>query len=338
MIACSRSRRRGIAPALVAVLVVASATVSARAQTRYPRVTLSTWYEVDAKWPERPKDAQWESMSGVAVDAKDQVWIYTRGTPPVQVYDARGRFVRSWGEDVIGSAHHIEIDHEGMVWVTDIENHVVMKFTPEGKLLKVLGTFGEPGDDRTHFDKPTDVAVTPRGDVFVSDGYGNARVVHLDKNGDFVNAWGKLGTRPGEFNLPHAIALDSKGRLYVADRNNARVQVFNQKGKLLDVWQDLLVPWGFCVTDNDEIWVCGSSPMPWRKEDKVLGCPPKDQLVMKFDPSGKVLGLFTFPKAEDGKEKPGEINWIHGIALDSKGNLYLGDIVGKRAQKFVRKK
>ena len=124
MIARIRERRRGVAAALVAVFVVASAAVSADAQTRYkpryPRVTLSTWYEVDAKWPERPKDAVWDSMSGVAVDAKDQVWIYTRGTPPVQVYDARGRFVRSWGEDIIGSAHHIEIGPEGMVWVADI--------------------------------------------------------------------------------------------------------------------------------------------------------------------------------------------------------------------------
>lgn len=325
---------------IVAALLAAARARPAQAQQRYlpkyPPVTLSTWYEVDPKWPQRPAKVQWGNMPGVAVDAKDQVWLYTRANPPIQVYDSQGRFVRGWGENVIGSAHHIKIDHQGMVWVADIGNHVVMRFTPEGKLLKILGTFGEHGDDQTHFNEPTDMAITPSGEVFVTDGYGNSRVVRLDSNGRFVKAWGKLGTAPGQFSLPHAIVLDSKGRLYVADRNNARIQVFNQDGKLLDVWQNLLVPWGLWVSKKDEIWACGSSPMQWRREDTNLGCPPKDQLFMKFDTSGRLLQLWTIPKAEDGKEKPGELNWVHAIALDSKGNIYAGDIVGQRAQKFVR--
>jgi hypothetical protein len=180
------------------------------------------------------------------------------------------------------------------------------------------------------------MAVTPAGDVFVSDGYGNARIVHFDKNGKYVKAWGSLGSKPGQFSIPHAIAVDSKGRLYVADRNNVRIQVFDQDGKLLDVWQNLIVPWGFCITAKDELWVCGSSPMQWRKEDGALGCPPKDQVFMKFNPDGKLLQLWTVPKGADGLEKPGELNWVHAIAVDSKGNLYAGDIKGKRAQKFVR--
>jgi len=343
MSAHSNNRRSFPAVALTAgsLLLMASAAGVAWAQERhlpnYPRVTLSTWYEVDPRWPQRPAGVEWSNMSGVAVDAKDRVWLYTRANPPVQVYDSRGKFIRSWGEGVIGSAHHIEIDHEGMIWVADIGNHVVMRFTPEGKLLKVLGTFGEHGNDRTHFNEPTDMAITPRGDVFVSDGYGNSRVVHVDKDGKFVKAWGTLGTRPGQFSLPHAIAVDSKGRLYVADRNNARVQVFDQKGKLLDVWNNLIIPWGLWVSKKDEIWVCGSSPMMWPKDQRVLGCPPKDQMFMKFDASGKVLQIWTIPKGEDGKEKPGELNWVHGIALDSKGNIYAGDIVGGRAQKFVKR-
>src|SRR5262249_37260005 len=134
------------------------------------------------------------------------------------------------------------------------------KFTPEGKLLLTLGTPGTAGRDSTHLNRPTDMVVTPAGDVFVADGYGNARVVHFDKSGKFVKAWGELGHKPGQFSIPHAIALDSKGRLYVADRNNVRVQIFDQSGKLLDEWRDVVVPWGFCVTKDDEIWVCGSSP------------------------------------------------------------------------------
>jgi DNA-binding beta-propeller fold protein YncE len=235
------------------------------------------------------------------------------------------------------SSHQIKIDAQGMIWLADAGNHTVLQCTPEGKLLKTLGTPGELGCDETHFNRPTDMAITPDGQVFVSDGYGNARVVHFDARGQFVKSWGKLGTAPGEFNLPHAIVLDSKGRLYVADRNNARVQVFDQTGKLLDVWQDLLVPWGLWISPKDEIWACGCSPMQWREEDANLSCPPKDQLFMKFDPSGRVLQLWTVPKGVDGEEQPGELNWVHGIALDSQGNIYATDIMGQRAQKFVKK-
>jgi hypothetical protein len=180
------------------------------------------------------------------------------------------------------------------------------------------------------------MAIAKSGDIFVADGYGNARVVHFDKTGKFVRDWGQLGSKPGEFSIPHAIAVDSKNRVYVADRNNVRIQVFDPNGKLLDIWSNLIVPWGFHVNKNDEIWVCGSSPMHWREKDGALGCPPKDQIFMKFNPDGKLLHLWVAPMCLiEGTEKPGELNWVHCIAEDSKGNLYAGDIKGKRAQKFV---
>ena len=214
------------------------------------------------------------------------------------------------------------------------------KYTPEGKLLLTLGIPGEPGEDHRHFNKPTDVAITPSGNIFVSDGYGNNRIVHFDAQGRFVKTWGRLGVGPGEFSLPHAIAVDSKGRLYVADRNNARVQLFDQKGNFLSEWRHLQVPWGIWVTSNDEIYVCGSSPMRWR-EPRQLGIPPKDQLVLKFTPEGNVVQLWSFPMsrglevAGEGRRIPGELDWVHGIAVDSQGNLYLGDIKGQRLQKFL---
>lgn len=301
----------------------------------HPRLNMCCCYEVDAAWPQRPAGMPWADMPGVAVDAQDNVWLFTRTKPPIQVFDRQGKFLRSWGDDIIGVAHLIKFDHEGKVWLADVGKHVVRQFTPEGKLLQTLGTPGEPGEDATHLNKPTDMAISPSGEVFVSDGYGNNRIVHFDRQGKFVKAWGKLGTKPGEFSLPHAIAMDSAGRLYVADRNNARVQVFEQSGKLLDVWSNLLVPWSFCITKHDDIWVCGSSPMKWTKEQELLSCPPKDQLVMKFAPAGKLLQLWTLPKGQDGQERPGEVNWLHGIAVDSHGDLYLGDIKGRRAQKFV---
>jgi hypothetical protein len=244
--------------------------------------------------------------------------------------------LRSWGKGKIGKAHHLKIGPDGNVWISDVGRHVVEKYTPEGKCLLTLGTVNQTGEDDRHFNMPTDVAITPSGDLFVTDGYGNARVVHFDPKGQFVKAWGRLGSKPGEFSLPHAIAVDSRGRLYVADRNNVRIQVFNQQGKLLAVLNNLMVPWGFFVTKTDDIWVCGSSPMQWRPEDGSLGCPPRDQLFLKLGPDGRVRQLWTVPKGTDGKEKPGECNWVHAIAADSQGNLYVGDITGKRAQKFVR--
>ncbi|HRI88218.1 MAG TPA: 6-bladed beta-propeller, partial [Candidatus Hydrogenedentes bacterium] len=185
--------------------------------------------------------------------------------------------------------------------------------------------------------------IASNGDIFVSDGYGNQRVVHLTKDGKFVKAWGSMGTEDGKFSIPHAIAIDSKDRIYVADRNNARVQVYNTNGELVDSWKHIIVPWGFWITAKDEVWVCGSSPMAWQEKDMKkyptapLGCPPRDQLIMRFDTAGKVQQVYSFPKGKDGEEKPGELNWVHCIALDSKGNVYLGDIQGKRVQKFLLK-
>ncbi|MGQ9575059.1 MAG: peptidyl-alpha-hydroxyglycine alpha-amidating lyase family protein [Thermoguttaceae bacterium] len=329
---------------LLAGAVLWAAVLPARAQTKlaertdYPRVHMTPWYEVDPEFFKRPADVPWGETSGLAVDQKGQIWVFTRANPPIQVYDSRGKLVQSWGEDVVGIAHYLKIDPEGMIWLADVGKHVVMQFTPEGRLLKTLGTPGEPGCDQTHLNRPTDMAISPAGDVFVTDGYGNNRIVHFDKQGRFVKQWGKLGTGPGEFSLPHAIVMDSKGILYVADRNNCRVQVFDQTGRFLAQWRNLLVPWGFWITRNDEIWVCGSSPMPWRQEDTVLGCPPKDQLFMRFDTSGRLQQLWTVPKGEDGQEKPGELNWVHAIALDAAGNIYASDIIGKRVQKFVRKR
>ncbi len=326
-------------PALVAALGLAAFTLEPglAQESKYPKVNVAVAYEVDAKWPQKPSGVAWEAVPGVAVDAQDRVYVFTRADPPVQVYDADGKFVRAWGKEHVKSAHHLKIDHEGNVWAADIGYHVVMKFTPEGKLLLTLGTRDHAGRDETHLDKPTDMAVSPSGDVFVSDGYGNARVVHFDKNGKYVKAWGTLGSKPGQFSIPHAICMDSKGRLYVADRNNGRVQVFDQAGKLLDVWNNLLIPWGLAATKQDEIWACGSSPAQWRPEADNLGVPPKDQLFMKFNTDGKLLQLWTAPKGADGLERPGELNWVHAVAVDSRGNLYAGDIKGKRAQKFVRK-
>lgn len=321
---------------LCAIAVIGSTLCSAEERT-YPRVNTATDYTVDAQWPKKPTQFTWGFVPGITVDKSDQVYVFNRGKPAVQVYSTDGKLLRTWGDE-IKEAHHIKIGPDGNVWIADIGRHVVEQYTPEGRRLRTIGTEGRPGCDKSHLNMPTDTAITPEGDVFISDGYGNNRIVHFDKEGRFVKEWGVLGSGPNQFSIPHAIAIDSRGRLYVADRNNVRVVVYDQSGKQLDEWANIITPWGFWVTPEDDIWVCGSSPMQWRTSDKALGCPPKDQVFMKFNSEGKLKQLFTLPKGIDGMERPGEVNWVHALAFDSKGNMYVGDINGKRAQKFVVKK
>jgi len=309
----------------------------------YPQINVSVSYEVDPNWPQpRPENVKWGHVPSISIDKQDNVWIFTRAEPPVQVYSPEGKLIRTWGQGTVGIAHGLRFDNEGNVWIGDAGNHTVRKCTPEGKVLLTLGTPGERGLDDHHLNMPTDIAISPQGEIFVSDGYGNSRVVHFDKTGKFVKAWGALGISPRQFSCVHSIVLDSKGRLYVADRNNVRIQVYSQEGELLDSWNNIVTPWTFWISDKDELWVCGSSPETWRARDPKypgapLGCPPKDQLFMRLNTDGKIQQLWTIPKGEDDKEKPGDLNWVHGIALDSKGNIFAGDIIGKRVQKFVRK-
>ena len=313
------------------------------APSPYPRINTAVWYEVDPAWPQRPADVGWGGISGLAVDAQDNVWIYTRTNPTVQVYAPGGTYVKGWqspGTNAV--AHGLRIDAGGHVWLVDVGRHTVTKHLADtGRVLLTLGTEGVPGCDATHFFKPTDVAVARNGDIYVTDGYGNARVAQFNKDGTFIREWGGLGVKPGQFSIPHSIVCDARGRLYVADRNNGRIQVFDTRGRLLDVWGDIMVPWSLWLSPEGDIWACGSSPMTWGFDAKYptapLGCPPKDQMVVRFDSSGKVRQLWTFPKAADGEEVPGSLNWLHNAVPDSKGNLYCSDIIGRRVQKFLRK-
>lgn len=294
-------------------------------------------YEVVPDWPKKPAGVVWGDMPGVAVDARDAVWIFTRTQPVVQAYAASdGTLKAKWDHIEHGRAHHLKFDPQGNLWLSDVELHTVRKYSPDGKLLLSLGTPRVAGEDASHFNKPTDMVVTPAGDIFVSDGYGNNRIVHFDKAGKYVKAWGKKGTGPGEFDLPHGIGVDSKGRLYVADRSNGRVQVFDQSGKFLAQWADALVPWSIWVTPADEIWTCGSSPTDKRNEENMRGIPPHDQVLVKFDTAGRVLERVAIPLGVEGAVESGDLCWVHAVAADSAGNLYCGDIKGQRVQKFAR--
>jgi len=307
-------------------------------------------YAVDPTWPQKPERFTWGQMPGITLDAQDQVYISTRSSPAVQVYRSDGTFVRAWDIKDATGAHFIRVDPEGNIWTTDIKNHLVCKHSPEGKVLLTLGEAGKPGTDEKHFARPTDVVVLPTGDIFVSDGYDNRRIIHFDKTGKYINQWGEGGAKPGQFALPHSIVADSRGRLYVADRENARLQVFDASGKLLAVWTNVITPWGLYMTKNNDLWVCGSSAVKKGAKESTTQkgpvespssewavLPPPDQVVMKLSLEGQVLLRVPLVKTSTPPGKAGELDWVHGIAVDGQGNLYLGDIQGRRAQKFTRK-
>ena len=318
----------------VSVLLMSILAHDAGAQTSGETSDNDVRCVADPAWPQKPESFAWGAMSGVTVDDHDRIYVFNRSEPTVQVYGADGALIRSWSTANPEGTHFIKLDPDGNVWVADFRSHIVQKFTPAGKLLLTLGEAGQSGCDESHFAGPTDIAFLPSGDVFISDGYGNRRVVHFDKQGHFVKAWGEEGTGPGQFALPHAIAIDSKARLYVADRNNARIQVFDTEGKLLDVWDDLLMPWGFAMTEDDELWVCGASRVRKPGNDGWVVIPPPDQLLMKLNAAGELLLRVTLDKIAVAPGKLGEVDWLHTIAVDSKENIYLGDIQGKRIQKF----
>ncbi len=335
-----RQNDKTLAAFAIALPILLSLCCPVALAAGYPKINLAVGYAVDANWPAKTPQMAWRYVTGVAVDAQDRVWTLNAIDPPVRVYATDGAFIKAWGKGLFKNPHHIWVDRKGNAWITDYGRHVVQKFTEDGKLLLTLGTLDEEGCDATHFNRPTAAVVTATGEVFVTDGYGNNRIVHFRDDGTFVKDWGKLGVAPGELSQPHAIAIDSRGRLYVGERNNCRIQIFDQSGKSLGQWRNLFNPWGIWITPDDSVYVCGSSPKRWGSHSN-LGNPPTDQLVMRLNTDGRVLEVWTFPLlADPAKPVPGHIDWIHAIAVDSAGNLYLGDVADNskshRIQKFVR--
>ena len=298
-------------------------------------------------WEKLPDGMAFKECPGVAVDSRDNVYVLTRGEHPIIVFDKDGNFIRTFGEGHFSEdrTHGLYIAHDDSLLVADDGIHTIQKFGPEGDKLMEIGEKNHPAPawSGQPFNRPTSAAIMPsNGDVYVSDGYGNRRIVHFDKEGKCIKTWGQYGSTPGRFVLPHAIVLDSEGRLYVADRNSARIQIFDQEGNLLDQWSNMIMPWGMSITDDDVIWVCGSSPHWWLRNGEYPEY--KDQLFMRFKSNGHVQQVWSIPLGDIGTNKdkpdvsrlkPGEAVGVHCIAQDSKGNLYVGDIYGERAQKFV---
>lgn len=270
-------------------------------------------------WAKLPKGWNFGECPGVAVDRRDNVWVFNRGPHPVIQFDREGNVLQSWGEGVFLSPHGIRIDADGNVWTTDVKGHLVFKFSPAGRILMMVG--GQQGkaggnDSRSEFNQPTGIAFAPNGDFYVSDGYGNSRVIKFNRDGEYLTHWGRKGSGDGEFNLPHDVCLDSAGRVYVADRTNQRVQIFDANGRFLGKWTDVGVPWGLAYASA---------------ENAIYMADGVNDRVVKLNLDGQVLGVL----GSHGKS-PGKFDFAHNIAVDSTGAIYVVEIKNWRVQKFAK--
>jgi DNA-binding beta-propeller fold protein YncE len=269
-------------------------------------------------WPQLPKGWNFGEVSGVDVDRNDNVWVFNRGPRPVMKFDKSGKLLDAWAETPVKSSHGIRIDPAGNVWLADVEGHAIMQFTPEGRLLKMFANAGKTaGNNETPyaFNRPTGLAFHPSGDFYVSDGYVNSRVVRYTQDGTYVKHWGKKGKLDGEFDLVHDIAIDARGRVYVADRSNDRVQIFDAEGNFLGKWTDIGQPWGLYYA---------------AREQAIYMADGRNNRVLKLNLEGQILGtLGGFGKT------PGKFDFAHNLAVDSSGSIYVAEIKNWRVQKFA---
>ncbi len=270
-------------------------------------------YAVDADWPTLPPGWNFGETAGVAVDGKGHVYVFHRGENPIMEFSPNGRLVRSWGEGMFIRAHAIRVDPEGNIWTVDNDTHQVLKMDPSGRVRMVFGRYGQSGETDELFNRPTDVAFGPNGEIYVSDGYENSRVVKFSKEGRYITAWGKAGKGEGEFDLPHAVAVDPQGRVYVGDRENYRVQIFDADGNFLTQWKHVGSPWG----------------LEMRPDGTLFMTDGHNDRILKVSLDGEVLGAF----GRNGR-MPGDLNFGHHIAVDAEGNLFVGEIKNQRVQKF----
>jgi len=288
-----------------------------------------------------------EDVADVACDSQDRVYLHTRRGDRVMVYDEDGHFIRQWGEGMFSMAHGIAI-HEDVVYCTDNVDSVIRMFDLEGDLLRVLGTPRQVSDTgydprrkaTIHHNETVEraagpfncccnVAIARNGDLFVADGYGNARIHHFDRQGTLLNGWGEVGTGPGQFHLPHGIALDGDENVIVCDRENDRLQIFDRTGRLLRIWTDIVRPTDVTVDKQGLIYVSELwRPLEPGQGSFVHGYGTRDLpgRLTVFRPDGRIAARWGADSGNRGA--PGNFIAPHGLAVDSRGSLYVAEVSG----------
>ncbi|MFN8525837.1 MAG: peptidyl-alpha-hydroxyglycine alpha-amidating lyase family protein [Chloroflexota bacterium] len=330
-------------------------------------------YEVNHRWEQAPAGITHKDVSGVAVDSRDRVFIVTRHPDIVVVYERDGTFIASWGAGVFGNTHGITIGPDDTVWITDNRDHCVRQLSQQGELLMTLGTPGVPTDTGYHttgkpeihhnetvlrsagpFNSCTNVAFGPNGDLYVADGYGNARIHRFTSAGTLVHSWGEPGTGPGQFHIPHGIWVAADGTVIVADRENDRLQFFSPDGDYLREWNDVQRPTAV-VTDREgliyvaELW----RPIEKGQGSFVHGYAAVDQpgRVSVYELDGTIVARWGASQTD--RDAPGNFIAPHGICVDSQGDLYVSEVTftygvkpkrmpetcaGHQLQKFSRRR
>ena len=285
------------------------------------------------------------STVGITIDRDgSSVWVFERcgaqncvgsAVAPVLKFDASGKLVKSFGAGMFVRPHGIHVDRDGNIWVADGEGpdgkdarrdgkgHQVFKFSPDGKVLMALGKPGVAGDGPDTFNMPSAVLIAPSGDIFVADGHGgnsNARVLKFSQDGRLIKTWGKKGTAPGEFDTPHSLAMDSRGRLFVGDRGNNRIQIFDQNGTFLDEWKQFGRPSGVFIDRNDTLYVAD------HQSDQKTNPGFRKGIAIGSARDGKVTTVIPDPDPEGSQE---------GVAADSTGNIYGSLTAGMALKKYV---
>jgi len=300
-------------------------------------------YVLVEDWPKLPEGLILGNPTGLGIDSEHNILVFHRASRVweepmpedkiqentiIKLHKQTGEVLHSWGADLFIMPHGLEIDKENNVWVTDVALHQIFKFSSEGTLLMTLGEAQIPGADASHFNLPTDIAVSEDGSFYVSDGYGNSRVVKFSKDGTYLYEWGTFGNKQGEFNTPHGIDLDQNGNVYVADRENNRIQKFDAEGNFIALWQNKVTEQLYAVTiDNKNNHLFGIDYMT--VNDTVV----KGSDIFRFDLNMNLQIQF-------GRTGfyAGPISRYHDIQIDDEGSIYVGDILGNQVQKFRIKK
>ncbi|MFI5152379.1 MAG: peptidyl-alpha-hydroxyglycine alpha-amidating lyase family protein [Chitinophagales bacterium] len=297
-------------------------------------------YKQVQDWPRLPEHFILGNPTGMDMDKDQNLVVFHRGSRiwpsigpipesrinenTILIIDKHsGNILRSWGEGIFIMPHGLKIDRDNNIWVTDCGLHQVLKFSHDGKMLMQLGEAKIPGHDSTHFNKPTDVAFAPDGSFYVADGYGNSRVVKFSAAGHFLLEWGRKGDKQGEFNIPHGIDVDDQGNVYVADRENNRIQQFDANGKFIKSLENT----GFGR-------ICA---LRWSHQANSLVAVdyltrmlvPMGSDILFFDSTGKVHSKF----GRSGNYN-GPVGWYHDMTIDKEGNIYVGDILNNSILKF----